>query len=139
MPFTISHVAAILPIVAVANRPARVRARGRHSLGASTGGVRKRTTEHVKDLERPVGPVFVGVWVVAGFPGVVAGEVDVFPAEWREVLEQIGVDGLLGGDGSGGSFGVDGVPGHDCCGGEVEAGCSYRCCSKVRSRNLLSR
>ena len=56
---------------------------------------------------------------MSDFPGVVAGEVDVFPSEWREVLEQVAVDGLVSVDGSGGSFDVDGVPEHDCCGEEV--------------------
>jgi Domain of unknown function (DUF4184) len=32
--FTISHVAAILPLVAIADRPARAKVRGRHSVGA---------------------------------------------------------------------------------------------------------
>ena len=61
-----------------------------------------------------------------GWPVVVAGEVDVFPAEWGEVREEGLVDGPLleSFDEVGGAFEVDGVPEDDGGGEEVESGCS---------------
>ena len=43
----------------------------------------------------PEGPESGAVGFGAVLPGVVAGEVDVFPAERGEVLEQLDVDGLV--------------------------------------------
>jgi hypothetical protein len=48
-------------------------------------------------------------------PLVVAGEVDVFPSEWREVFEKLRVDGLaLDGEGLNSSLDIDRVPEGDC-------------------------
>jgi hypothetical protein len=48
-----------------------------------------------------------------GAPGVVAGQVDVFPSEWRDVLEQSGVDNLRLSKSFDSTFQIDGIPERD--------------------------